>query len=260
MATAGHASKRELIETALEALGPIDDEFTRWATRRAIVRMARMAREASRNERSVGREELRKKLEEITAAARALRGSLDNNDVRRALFHVAAANSPGADPAPPKAYTKIDRLPNFLKDLPWLLGRLEEMTSKAVHDFELRGRRGNVTPWETRVPTAKLLLATCGMALFQAARDLERWPGPKHPQLHQLLELTWEAATGEADAMDWTTILRTATAKKYRDETLVAILSARREAQDLVDDMARWKRGRHSVRRAGMAPRGRRTN
>ena len=243
IATDGHETKRELIQLALEALGPIDDERTRWATRRVIVRMARMARDAHRDDRSVGRETLRTQLEEITATARALRRKLDGTGVGRALSHAQAVRDDSIDTV--EVYAALNELPDTLRALPHSLHILEVSATAAVDKLRLVGRRGNVTPWQTSTATAKVRLAACGLRVFQAVRGLKRLPGDKNEGLHGFLAWVWEAATGEVDAHDWTTPVRTARGKRLQEGTEVAIYSSMLDARTLIKAAARWERGRH---------------
>ena len=248
----GETSKRELIEAAIDALGQINDESTRWATKRALVRLAREVRDSYRSEQSVSRQELRERLQTIADTARRLRRALGGPGATQALFHAYAARDMDLDS--PETYAALESLPDALERLPDFLGALETSAITAVEKLGLRGQRGNVKPFAPYRPSAKARLAACGMRLFQVVRGLQQRPNPKNQALHHFLTLMWEAATGERDVFDWTAPLQTARSKRFPKGAEVALIYARVAAGDLIQDAARWERGHRKAKNQGMVP------
>jgi hypothetical protein len=245
-------TKRELIESALDALGPANNESTRWAMRRAIVRMTRTARNDLREDGLTSRSELKDELKGIVSDIQKLLKRLRRPSVRKGLFLAVAGRELDGDRdalVQPLA-RHLEELPDALVRLPGDLSTLGIAAEGTIEQLRLRGQRGDVTPWHRQQQPAKVKFAATGDLLFQAARGLARKPDAKNGALAGFLALAWEAATGEMDVQDWTTAIRTARGKSASKTTIFAVLLARQEAIALLTMTEKWQAS-HRLRKNG---------
>ena len=79
----------------------------------SVGHLARMIRDANRNELSVSRKELSERLDTVATNARQLRRSIDGREVLQALIHAWAVRDETEDAS--ALFTALKRLPNDLE-------------------------------------------------------------------------------------------------------------------------------------------------
>ena len=233
----------ELVHSSIEALSPEDYPSTRWAMRRAIVWLAKTTRHGLLDDKLISRMDLKDELNALYSDIWNIQTRLRKPGLRRGLFHaVVGRKIHGDHDQLDKHITRhLEMLPDALTGLSGCLLTIGVAAKATIDQLGLEGQRGPVTPWHRQRLPAKVRFAAVGDILFQTARGLQKPPDAKNTALADFLALTWSLATGERDALDWTTAVRTARGKRANEETFVAVALARAEAIDLVSRAEQWR-------------------
>ena len=217
---------RELINFTAQTLAPIYDRATHWAARRAIVYVCREIRSHWKDDKIGSRTDLRDDLEAIVSGLNSISKTLEKRPVRKALRiseYLQRADKSGTAMLAYEEETSdnpadiVNRLQQF-KNMAETIG---QAANAAIPALGLEGQRGRYNAWRNYILPAKTRCAALGTELYQLFHpyntshkpfQLFNDPNPKNAELHKLLDLLWEIATGETALSDWTAALRSSRA------------------------------------------------
>ena len=209
-------TKRAQLDCALQYLRPDMDKSLRWASRRAVVRMAIQARENRKSDSVASRSDLAKGLQGVFGNADALLKGLQSPGVSTALFSGGlthsfySVNGPAGQEQQNLGNieaTDLDKLSDELIRALESLDAIKNAANAALLSLRIKGQRGNVTPWHRFRQPAKIIFAAQGALLFQVVNQLKSRPDHRNGRLSDFLTYAWQAATGEI-THEWSEAIR----------------------------------------------------
>lgn len=236
---------RELVDSAVNQL-ELRDSAKKWATKRALIQIARNVRDARCKEiDEIGRDELKTSLEKIESTAINLKSLLNRQGIEKAIESAWAARDQDIDS--PETFEALDRAPGTFRELPILLDIVAASAKAAPEKLLLSGKGGH-GPWGRFELPPKQLLALSVARLYQFSVGNKKLPGANNKRYVTILGLLWEAATGLIEEGDWSTTIKSARLQRgtpeSRERRSLAYISTRMQMMEIFKDWQQWVEGR----------------